>query len=214
VADTGIGIAAADLPLLFNKFTQVDSSLSKRHEGTGLGLAISRRLAQLMAGTLTVASELRKGTTFVLTLPLPLAAEPDPVSPGPQFLGTQIAAKGRRILLAEDNVVNQKIGVRLLEKCGCRVDLASDGREAVEMAGRFPYDLIFMDCRMPEMDGYAATRAIRAQQLDGSHIPIVALTAHAIAGTREECLAAGMDDYIAKPVSPAAMQQMVLKWSP
>jgi CheY-like chemotaxis protein len=94
------------------------------------------------------------------------------------------------------------------------VDLAANGREAVEMAGRFPYDLIFMDCGMPEMDGYAASRAIRTQQPDGSHIPIVALTAHAIAGTREQCIAAGMDDYIAKPVSLAGMQQMLLKWSP
>jgi len=214
VADTGIGIAAADLPLLFNNFTQVDSSMSKRHEGTGLGLAISRRLAQLMAGTLTVASELGKGATFGLMLPLPLAAEGDPVNVTPRFEGAQTSAKCRRVLIAEDNAVNQKIGVRLLEKCGCRVDLAANGREAVEMAGRFPYDLIFMDCGMPEMDGYAATKAIRAQQLEASRTPIVALTAHAIAGTREQCLATGMDDYLAKPVSLAAMQQMLLKWSP
>ena len=213
VADTGIGIAAAELPLLFNNFTQVDSSPSKRHEGTGLGLAISRRLAQLMAGTLTVASELGKGTTFVLTLPLPLTEEVDRLNPSPLFECAQIAAKSRRILIAEDNTVNQKIAVRLLEKCGCRVDLAANGREAVDMAGRFPYDLIFMDCGMPEMDGYAASRAIRARS-NGSHVPIVALTAHAIAGTREQCIAAGMDDYIAKPVSIAGMQQMLLKWSP
>jgi CheY-like chemotaxis protein len=138
----------------------------------------------------------------------------DRLNPSPLFECAQIAAKSRRILIAEDNAVNQKIAVRLLEKCGCLVDLAANGREAVDMAGRFPYDLIFMDCGMPEMDGYAASRAIRMRQPDGSHIPIVALTAHAIAGTREQCIAAGMDDYIAKPVSLAGMQQMLLKWSP
>jgi PAS domain S-box-containing protein len=214
VTDTGIGIRATDLPLLFNNFTQVDSSLSKQHEGTGLGLAISRRLAELMGGTLTVASELGKGATFELMLVLPLAAEADTVNPSPAFNAAQLAAKCRRVLIAEDNVVNQKIGVRFLEKCGCRVDLAANGREAVEMAQRFPYDLIFMDCRMPEMNGYAATRAIRAQQSQGARVPIVALTAHAISGTREECLAAGMDDYITKPASLSSMQQMLLKWSP
>ena len=214
VTDTGIGIRASDLPLLFNNFTQVDSSLSKQHEGTGLGLAISRRLAELMGGTLTVASEFGKRTTFDLLLPLPLAAELGPANPTPAFDAGQLTAKCRRVLIAEDNVVNQKISVRFLEKCGCRVDLAANGREAVEMAQRFPYDLIFMDCRMPEMNGYAATRAIREQQLDGVHVPIVALTAHAISGTREECLAAGMDDYIAKPASLSSMQQMLLKWTP
>ena len=215
VADTGIGIAAEDLPRLFQTFSQVDSSLSKKHQGTGLGLAISRKLAQLMGGSLTVTSELGQGATFVLALPLRLAAEPDPpAASSPPVDGVDRNAKCRRILIAEDNVVNQKIGVRLLEKCGCRVDLAANGREAVEMAGRFPYDLIFMDCGMPEVDGYEATREIRASECDGTRIPIVALTAHAIAGTREECLAAGMDDYIAKPVSLAVMQQMLLKWSP
>ena len=213
VADTGIGIAAADLPQLFNMFTQLDASLSKRHQGTGLGLAISRQLAHLMAGALNVSSELGRGAKFVLTLPLPLAAETGQ-EPSAQFEDAQIARKNRRILIAEDNLVNQKIGVRLLEKCGCRVDLAANGREAVEMAGRFPYDIIFMDCGMPEMDGFAATRAIRSRQNGDPRTPIVALTAHAIAGTREECLAAGMDDYVSKPVSLATMQQMLLKWSP
>jgi CheY-like chemotaxis protein len=209
-----MGIAAADLPLLFHKFSQVDSSMSKKHEGTGLGLAISQGLAELMNATLTVISELGKGTTFELTLPLRVqAAAAAPEKPG-KSLHTAVSTRRRRVLLVEDNVVNQKIGVRLLEKCSCKVDLAANGREAVEMAGRFPYDLVFMDCGMPEMDGFEATRAIRAGELNGARIPIVALTAHAIAGTREECLACGMDDYIAKPVSLDMIEQALLRWSP
>lgn len=214
VADTGIGIAELDLPLLFHNFTQVDSSLSKKHQGTGLGLAISQRLAELLNGALTVTSELGKGSTFVMTIPLQLDKSPaDPPKPD-EPLCDRTAQRRRRVLLADDNVVNQRIGMRLLEKCGCRVDLASNGREAVEMAGRFPYDLIFMDCGMPEMDGYDATRAIRAGRQNASQIPIVALTAHAIAGTREECLSSGMSDYISKPVTLDAIQQALLRWSP
>jgi PAS domain S-box-containing protein len=214
VADTGIGIAAMDLPLLFNKFAQVDSSMSKKYEGTGLGLAISRRLAELMNATLTVTSELGKGATFLLTIPLQLGRPPEAPPQPDQSLHSEVSKRRRRILLAEDNVVNQKIAVRLLEKCSCRVDLAANGREAVEMAGRFSYDLIFMDCGMPEMDGYQATRAIRSIEHNGTHIPIVALTAHAIAGTREECLASGMNDYVPKPVTLDMLEQALLRWSP
>jgi PAS domain S-box-containing protein len=214
VTDTGVGIAALDIPLLFQNFTQVDSSMSKKHAGAGLGLAISQRLADLMQATLTVTSELGKGSTFVLTVPLQL----DNVAPAPEksheSLHATVSNRRRRVLLAEDNVVNQKIGMRLLEKCSCRVDLAANGKEAVEMAAGFPYDLIFMDCGMPEMDGHEATRAIRASEHNGSRIPIVALTAHAIAGTREECLASGMDDYVPKPVSLDAIEQALLQWSP
>lgn len=214
VTDSGIGIATRDLPLVFDKFTQVDSSMSRKHEGTGLGLAISRRLAELMNAALTVTSELGKGTTFVLTIPLELGCPPE-ASPIPdQPLHAELSKRHRRVLLAEDNVVNQKIGMRLLEKCGCRVDLAANGKEAVEMARRFSYDLIFMDCGMPEMDGYQATRAIRSGEQDGTHIPIVALTAHAIAGTREECLASGMDDYLSKPVTLDMLEQALLRWNP
>lgn len=214
VADTGIGIAALDLPLLFHKFAQVDSSMGKKHEGTGLGLAISQRLAELMNASLTVSSELGKGSTFLLTIPLQLHQPTEPTPKPEPPLRDRVCRKRRRVLLAEDNVVNQKIGVRLLEKCSCRVDLASNGKEAVQMATRFPYDLVFMDCGMPEMDGYGATRAIRAVEQNATHVPIVALTAHAIDGTREECLASGMDDYIPKPVTMEAIEQALLRWSP
>ncbi|HTR37825.1 MAG TPA: PAS domain S-box protein [Bryobacteraceae bacterium] len=218
VADTGAGIRAEDLPRLFHAFTQVDSSTSKKHQGTGLGLAISQRLADLMHASLTVSSEVGRGTTFVLSLRLAVAGEEcPPADPGAESLAAlteQLCASRRRVLLAEDNLVNQKIGVRLLEKCGCHVDVAADGAEAARLASCFAYDLIFMDCGMPGTDGYEATRQIRARERDGSHVPIVALTAHAIAGTREECLTAGMDDYIAKPVSPAAIERALLKWCP
>jgi PAS domain S-box-containing protein len=214
VEDTGIGIAAQDLPLLFNKFTQVDSSMSKRHEGTGLGLAISRRLAELMGATLTVTSALGKGSKFLLMAPFGFDQEAAAAQALDESLHVTVVKKTRRVLLAEDNVVNQKIGVRLLEKCGCRVDLAANGREAVEMAARFPYDLVFMDCGMPEMDGFDATRAIRAGEYNGFHVPIVALTAHAIVGTREQCLEAGMDEFVPKPVSLQAIEQALLRWSP
>ncbi len=218
VADSGIGIAAGQMPLLFREFSQADSSLVKKHQGAGLGLAISRELAGLMGGSLTVSSELGKGSTFLLTIPWPPAAPYDVASPAPEVLlaamGIDISAKRRRILLAEDNPVNQKIAVRMLEKMGCHVDLAGNGREAVEMIGRFPYDLILMDCGMPEMDGLAASREIRARLAGGARTPIVALTAHVIAGTREQCIAAGMDDYVSKPVTPATVENILRKWSP
>jgi two-component system sensor histidine kinase/response regulator len=216
VEDTGIGIAAEQLPLLFRKFSQVDSSLMKKREGAGLGLAISRELAELMGGSLAVASEPGKGSTFLLTVPLTLTEPEHPEGGGLEALhhalDEEFRGKRRRILVAEDDPVNQKIAVRMLEKLGCHVDLASNGKEAVEMVGRFPYDLIFMDCGMPEMDGFAACREIRSRKSGTTQTPIVALTAHVIAGTREQCAAAGMDDYLAKPVTPAMMGSVLRKW--
>jgi CheY-like chemotaxis protein len=201
---------------LFRSFTQLDSSLVRKHEGAGLGLAISRQLAELMGGTLTVSSRVGSGSTFLLTLPLAAlpddGREPDPATPA-ERRPAPAAERVRRVLLAEDNVVNQRLGVRTLEKLGCRADVAANGREAVEMARTFPYDLILMDCRMPEMDGYAATREIRSQENAGARIPIVAMTAHAVTGAREECLGAGMDDYIAKPVSPGELERVLLRWT-
>jgi PAS domain S-box-containing protein len=216
VTDTGVGIAAHDLPRIFRKFTQLDSSLSKRHEGTGLGLTISSQLAEMMGGALTVTSALGHGATFRLTLPLALASPPGASADGPEHASPQtgVPARGRQILLAEDNPINRKIGVLVLQKLGCSVDIAANGREAAEMADRCSYDLIFMDCGMPEMDGYAATRKIRGRQNGGGRVPIVALTAHATEGVREQCLEAGMDDYISKPFSQASIERTLVKWSP
>jgi PAS domain S-box-containing protein len=215
VKDTGIGVPPEKLGLLFDRFMQVDSSLRRKHEGTGLGLAISRELAQLMGGTITVETERDRGSMFTLKVPLtritPDVAKPtDLKADQPPAL----SARTRRVLMAEDNTVNQRLGLRLLEKLGCRVDVAGNGREAVKMAEGFPYDLIFMDCRMPEMDGYEACGEIRLREIGERHVPIVALTAHAVKGAREECMNAGMDDYLTKPVRPADFARMLARWIP
>ena len=121
---------------------------------------------------------------------------------------------GRRVLIAEDNVVNQRVATKFIEKLGCRVDVVANGLEAVRAADRLRYDLILMDVQMPEMDGFAATSVIRERQGDGSRVPIVALTANALAGDRERCLAAGMDDYLAKPITAADITNICRRWLP
>ena len=218
VKDTGIGIAADKLPLVFSMFTQVDSSASRRFQGTGLGLAISRRLAELMGGTLTATSEEGRGSEFVLEIPLPDAAEAGREAvqseASPAEAARKLPPRTRRILLAEDNAINRRLGVLLLQRFGCRVDLAANGLEAVAMAQAGAYEAIFMDCGMPEMDGYAATREIRRRNPTGRRIPIIALTAHAISGAREKCLGAGMDDFLAKPIRPGEIAAALLRWCP
>ncbi len=212
VKDTGIGISQEKLPLLFGRFAQVDSSLVRRYEGAGLGLVISQELAMLMGGAITVITKPGLGSEFTLRVPLAPCA-PRAVEPAAGGEQPALRPRTRRVLLAEDNAVNLKLGVRLLERMGCRVDAAGNGREAVQMADRLPYDLIFMDCRMPEMDGYEASRRIRSLPGDRPRVPIVALTAHAVKGAREECLQAGMDDYVTKPVRPADLERMLVRWS-
>jgi signal transduction histidine kinase/ActR/RegA family two-component response regulator len=217
VEDTGIGIPSDKLGLLFQKFSQVESSTARRFGGTGLGLAISKRLVEGMGGVLGVRSEAGLGSTFWLTLD---AAEPVAtkaaarVVPDPAHFATQ--STRRRILLVEDNAVNQRLGRAMLEKLGCEVELAADGRVAVQAASRQAFDVILMDCQMPVMDGLEACASIRAEEQAGSrrHVPIVALTAHALAGDRERCLAAGMDDYLTKPVQFANLRDTLARWLP
>ena len=216
VTDTGIGISAEALSRLFRSFTQADSSTTRKYGGTGLGLAISKRLVELMGGDIGVESEVGRGSTFWFTVDLAVvdavhtaepAVEPvNPVHPHP-------AGRGR-LLLAEDNPINQKVALHLLGRLGYTVDLAQNGAEAVEMVQRRHYDLVLMDCQMPIMDGFQATKAIR--QLTGpvSRITIVAVTANALAGERERCLAAGMDDYVPKPVSKETLDQALARWLP
>src|SRR5262249_46491570 len=149
-----------------------------------------------------------------LTTILGAAAGRPGVAPMPHCQEAAQAQIHARVLVVEDNVVNQKVVVRLLEKLGCRIDVAANGHEAITMLAQMAYDLVFMDCQMPEMDGFAATEAIRQREVcSGQHIPIIAMTANALQGDRERCLEAGMDDYISKPVKPEALAVMLRKWS-
>jgi signal transduction histidine kinase/AmiR/NasT family two-component response regulator len=203
VEDSGPGIEASKVPLLFNKFMQADSSSTRRYGGTGLGLAISRKLAELMGGSVGVETEPGKGSRFWVELPLRVVSSPVSAARSPD---ERLAARldmPCRVLVAEDNPVNRRVAIRMLEKLGCTVETAGDGAEALDMYGRLPFDILFMDCQMPEMDGYDAAAAIRrAEKEQGRpHTPIVALTAHAAASDRDRCFAAGMDDYLSKPVS-------------
>ncbi len=205
IQDTGIGISPAGQALLFEEFTQVDGSNKRRHGGTGLGLAITRRLVEEMGGEIRVESELGSGTTFQVKLPLLEIAHQDG-SPEPEE-APPVEFEGR-VLVTEDNVVNQRLAQRMLEKLGLLVDLASNGQEAVDLSRQNHYDVIFMDCQMPLMDGYQASLAIRSH----SQVPIVAMTAHAMVGDRERCLESGMNDYLTKPIAQISLRKTLHRW--
>ena len=206
VSDSGIGISAPDQARLFTRFTQVDASRTRRYEGTGLGLAISRQLAQLMGGDITLSSEPGQGSCFTVTVPLAPARAPQVSAALPA--NQRISAA--RILLAEDNEVNQLVARRMLQSLGCDdVRVAGNGREAVEACRTSAFDLVLMDCQMPELDGLQATREIRAL---GVRIPILALTASATSGDRDQCLAAGMDDYLTKPIELTVLASKIEHW--
>jgi signal transduction histidine kinase/CheY-like chemotaxis protein len=199
VRDTGIGIPESKQQAIFEAFAQADASTSRRYGGTGLGLSISSALVTLLGGRLWVESEIDKGSCFHFVFTAPVPAEQ--YTPGDLPSSSGAPETGLRILLAEDNVVNQKLAVRLLEKQGHSVIPASNGHEAIALFDRHPFDLILMDVQMPGMDGFETTAAIREKEkFRGSHILIVALTAHAMSGDRERCLAAGMDGYASKPI--------------
>ena len=207
VRDTGIGIPAEKQRIIFESFTQADGSTTRKYGGSGLGLAISKQLVRLMGGAMGVESELGHGSTFWFTVRFAshTPAEPQAISP------VQIACVPSRalsVLLAEDNKVNQKVAVALLKKAGHRVQVVSNGRDAVLESGRGDFDVVLMDVQMPEVDGIQATQMIRAREKDsGVHMPIIALTAHVMNGDRERCIEAGMDDYLSKPLSAAALDE-------
>jgi signal transduction histidine kinase/ActR/RegA family two-component response regulator len=211
VSDTGVGIPREKHSILFQQFTQVNASTTRLFGGTGLGLAISKQLVELMGGSLRFTSTPGQGSKFWFVLPLAM----DPVAPLEQVLAPQpqplLEFSARRVLVAEDNRVNQRVISHLLEKLGCTVDLALNGRVAVQMAMAHSYDLILMDYHMPEMNGADATRAIRAT---GRRLPIIALSASVMEWERERCIQSGMDDFLAKPVRLSDLESALGKWTP
>jgi signal transduction histidine kinase/CheY-like chemotaxis protein len=218
VRDTGIGIADADIPRLFTPFTQADPSTTRKYGGTGLGLTISRRLAELMGGSIVVLSTPGIGSIFRVELPFERdggTGDDKTLSPHPQDeSGLLQVQRPVRVLVAEDNSVNQRVASAMLQRLGIRADLVANGEEAVEALERMPYDLVFMDCRMPVMDGYTACRLIREREQGLRHTPVIAMTASVIQGDRERCLEAGMDDYLSKPVRLQELSAMVRRWLP
>ncbi len=214
VEDTGIGIPAAKLPDLFNPFSQADASMARRYGGTGLGLSISKRLVELMGGSMEAHSREGQGSRFRFMLRLPIGTLdlPAPAAQAPDS-GT---IQHLRVLVVEDNAINQRVISKMLEKIGHRADMAGNGLEALAALTDRPYDLVLMDCQMPEMDGFEATRCLRdpASGVLNPKVRVVALTANAMVGDRERCLAAGMDDYLPKPVQMPALQGILAKWGP
>jgi PAS domain S-box-containing protein len=212
VADTGSGIPAAKQALIFDAFAQADGSTTRTHGGTGLGLAIASQLAVRMGGRMWVESVEGTGTTFHFTTLLLISISGSAPAAPVEAPGIVRAAHPLRILLAEDNVINSALATGILEKRGHSMFVAVNGREAVEAAAREAFDLILMDVQMPEMDGFEATRCIRASDLPtGRRTPIVAMTAHAMAGDRERCLAAEMDDYLSKPLNKSELLALIAR---
>ena len=229
VSDTGIGIPANRQGILFSLFTQVDGSTTRKYGGTGLGLAISKQLVELMGGRIGVESVEGKGSTFWFTA----VFEKRPTGPGTvDEMFAKIEGEGTiertaskpiisdnnkrkiRILVAEDNPVNQKVAQAMMRKIGLNADVASNGREAIDALQNILYDLVLMDCQMPEMDGFEATRRIRkdVSGMLNPRIPIIAMTASTMQGDREKCIQAGMSDFIAKPVQQKELVEMLARW--
>ncbi len=213
IEDTGIGIAPESAPRLFQSFTQADSATTRRSGGTGLGLAISKELVEMMGGRIGFESEPGRGSTFWFSVPLaaaPGAAPPVQTTVAeslPQAAGTESS-----VLLAEDNDVNRTIALRMLARAGYNSHAVGNGRLAVEAALSGRYQAVLMDVHMPELDGFEATREIRAREAAGQHLPIIAMTARALPGDREKCLEAGMDDYITKPVRRQELLHALRWW--
>jgi len=201
VSDSGIGISPEQMPRLFERFTQADSSTSRRFGGTGLGLAISHRLVALMGGELRASSEAGRGSRFGFSIDLPIAAiaeqAPTSAAAGARNAGN---LQGLRVLVADDNLINQMVAKKMLLRMGCEVMVVADGAAAVEKWKSHGFDVILMDCQMPEMDGVEATRRIRASGVQGATVPIIALTAGALQTDRDQAMLAGMSDFLTKPL--------------
>jgi signal transduction histidine kinase/DNA-binding response OmpR family regulator len=228
VSDTGIGLSPEQQAGLFRAFSQADRSITRRFGGTGLGLSIAKRLVELMGGTIGVFSQLGVGTTFWFSVCLPAGTAPAksvPVADDSAGLQDLFAGRGGRVLVADDVITNQQVAIGILQQMGVRADAVANGAEALAALQALPYDLVLMDVQMPLMDGLEATRQIRLLEsshicaspgasLNGQRVPIIALTAGAMEGDRENCLRAGMDDFVPKPVMPRALAQVLAKWLP
>ena len=217
IRDTGIGIPVQKRNILFEKFTQADASTTRHYGGTGLGLAISKQLAEQMGGEIGVESEEGIGSEFWFTVRLGKQNGDRPPQPiATRHVLPRLRRGVARILLAEDNITNQQVALGILKKLGLRSDAVANGAEAIKALETLPYDLVLMDVQMPEMDGLAAAEQIRnpRSSVRNHRIPIIAMTAHALQGDRERCLKAGMNDYIAKPVDPRTLAEVLEKWLP
>ena len=223
VADTGIGVPEEARACLFQPFSQVDASTTRKYGGTGLGLAICKQLVDLMAGQIGCDSVPDQGSTFWFTVRFEKPCEamsisgispgtaPKPANPTPPQL-LEGVRKRTRILVAEDNAFNQKVVLRQVREMGLGADAVANGLEVLEALRRIPYDLILMDCQMPEMDGYECAAEIRRQEDNARHVPIIAMTAHVMKQDRDKCLAAGMDDFLSKPVRVAHLEGVLTQW--
>ncbi len=206
VQDTGVGIAPERMETLFEEFSQADASVTRRFGGTGLGLAISRRLVERMGGRIQVKSELGQGSEFIVDLPVRRAGSGEQAGTSIPATTAPPELTGMRVLLAEDNALNQHIGRRLLEKLGCTVTVVANGREAVAVASAAPFDIILMDIHMPELDGLEATRMLRQH---GLRAPVFALTASVLGESSAACRDAGMDGFLSKPIRSAEIAALL-----
>ena len=209
VTDTGIGIREEDRESLFEPFVQADSSASRRHGGAGLGLAISNHLVALMGGRLAVESKRRAGSTFSFEIPYTPPSGPETteilIHPGP-------LERRYRVLVVDDNPVNRMVALAHLEHLDFEAIAVDSGQEALDRLHAEAFDIVLMDCQLPGLDGYETTRRLRRSEGDGAHLPVIAVTAHAMKGERERCLAAGMDDYLAKPFRNDELADALERW--
>jgi len=218
VEDTGIGISQVHINQLFQSFSQGDSSTTRKYGGTGLGLAICKKLVAMMNGHIGVKSQEGVGSVFWFTLKLEKQDADNIGTISKRKTTSYVISEHRkqeaRILVAEDHAINRKVAIHMLKKMGYVVDAVETGQEVLQAMGNKQYDLILMDVQMPEMEGNQASRAIREQEIktQATRLPIIAMTANAMKGDREECLAAGMDDYIPKPVDPQLLKAKMKKW--
>jgi CheY-like chemotaxis protein/anti-sigma regulatory factor (Ser/Thr protein kinase) len=208
VSDTGIGMNDSVRARLFQPFSQGDGSTTRRYGGTGLGLFICKRLVALMGGHFEVESAPERGSTFAFSVELGVAA---PAS-SPRLTPLPPSQRAGRVLVAEDNAVNQLLIEHMLASMGLTAVLVANGREAVEAVRQGGFDAVLMDCHMPELDGFEATRAIRELEADGRHIPVVACSAGVTADEQARCLDAGMDDFLSKPVDRARLAAALARW--